>query len=519
MKIGPLIFAALVVVFLALRFRRLSTEQRLIAIAAAAGLVVYGSGVVKVPDLEKTIKDFGETLGPYTYLLVGVMAYLETGAFIGLVAPGELTVLLGGVIAGQGRIEVVPLIALVWIAAVAGDLTSYVLGRKLGREFLLRHGPKVKITSERLEQVEVFFDRHGGATILIGRFLGLVRALAPFVAGASRMRLRRFIPFDIVAAGLWSVTFIMLGFIFWRSFDRVIALAKQGGFALGAVVVVVAGAVALVRHFRVPEHREALRRNLEQERRPLLRPGARALLGLEAKVLRPALTRLRGPGRFVRDRLTPGQLGLEVTTLLAVALVGGFTFVGLVGPVDRGQSITSDPEALRIADDVRIDAVTDVVRVVTHLGSTIAVGVVVLLTLAWLLRRRRILEAAVLGVGSVITWLGVNLAKVAVDRSRPTGGLVEAAGESFPSGHAAYAVAYVAVGVALARSLRRSTPRAALVIVAIGLAAVVGLTRVYLRVHYWSDVLAGWGLAAAVFSVCGLAALIVGALRHNAPQQ
>lgn len=225
-----------------------------------------------------------------------------------------------------------------------------------------------------------------------------------------------------------------------------------------------------------------------------------------------------GPARFVRDRLTPGQLGLEVTTLLAVALVGGFTFVGLALPVGRGEAITSDPEALRIAADVRSGAVTDVARVVTHLGATVVVAVVVLITMVWLIRRRRTVEAVVLGAGSLVTWLAVNLVKVTVDRPRPGGGLVEAAGESFPSGHAAYAVAYLAVGVALARSLRRSTGRAGLVGAMIGLAAVVGLTRVYLRVHYWSDVLAGWALGAALFSACGLAALIVGALRHNAAQ-
>ena len=515
MKLGPLIFAAVVVAFLALRWRRLGTEQRVIGIVAAAGLAVYGSGVVQLPDLEKVIKDLGETLGPYTYALVGVMAFLETGAFIGLVAPGEFTVLLGGVIAGQGRIAVLPLLGLVWFAAVAGDLTSYALGRRLGRGFLLRHGPKVKITQERLEQVEVFFERHGGATILIGRFLGLVRALAPFVAGASRMRLRRFVPFDVVAAGLWSATFVLLGFVFWRSFDRVIELAKQGGFALGAVVVVIAGTIALVRHFRAPEHRAALRRALEGERRPVLGQGARGLLALEDRVLRPALSRLRGPARFVRNRLTPGQLGLEVTTLLAVVLVAGFAFVGLLVPVARGEAITSDPEVLRIADDVHAGAVTDVVRVVTDLGSLPAVGLIVALALGWLVHRRRTVEATVLAVGSLVTWLSVTVVKGVVDRPRPEGGLVDTVGESFPSGHAAYAVAYVAVGVALARSLRRVPGRAALGAAAIGAAAVVGLTRVYLRAHYWSDVVAGWALAAAVFAACGLVALVVGAVRHN----
>src|SRR5207302_3803656 len=140
---------------------------------------------------------------------------------------------------------------------------------------------------------------YGGATILIGRFVGLVRALAPFVAGASGMRFRRFLPFDIVGAGLWGATFVLLGYVFWHSFDRVVAVAKRGAFALGAVIVTVVGAIAAYRHFRVPENRAALRAALEREDRPLRAPLARSALALERRVLSPARLRLAGPTRFV----------------------------------------------------------------------------------------------------------------------------------------------------------------------------------------------------------------------------
>ena len=108
------------------------------------------------------------------------------------------------------------LIGLVWACAVAGDLTSYMLGRRLGRGFLVRHGPRLKITEERLRYVEDFFDRRGGVTILIGRFIGLVRAIAPFLAGASRMELRKFLPYDVLGAGLWATLFCLLGYFFWQ---------------------------------------------------------------------------------------------------------------------------------------------------------------------------------------------------------------------------------------------------------------------------------------------------------------
>ena len=162
---------------------------------------------------------------------------------MGLVAPGETTVIVGGVIAGQGEIELIPLIGLVWVCCVLGDTTSFFIGRRLGRGFLVRHGPKVKIDEERLQQVESYFERHGGKTILIGRFIGLVRALSPFVAGSSGLPVRRFIPFSIIGCGIWATLFSVLGFVFYRSFDRVAAVAGKATFAFGVTVAVIVGVV------------------------------------------------------------------------------------------------------------------------------------------------------------------------------------------------------------------------------------------------------------------------------------
>jgi len=185
-KWGWLLTAVALAGYLLARRRKLGRATLAAGAVAVAAGVLIGTGVIELPNLEKLIEDIGTRLGKWTYLLVGALAYLETGAFVGLVAPGETAVLVGGVVAGQGQISLLVLIAIVWGCAVAGDLTSYVLGRRLGRAWLLRHGDRVKITEDRLHQVERFFERRGGLTILIGRFIGLVRALAPFIAGTSR---------------------------------------------------------------------------------------------------------------------------------------------------------------------------------------------------------------------------------------------------------------------------------------------------------------------------------------------
>lgn len=148
----------------------------LLVAGAVAAVVVYLLYRQFFPelDLQQLLDDFANLLGDWTYLVVGVLAFLETGAFVGLLVPGETALLVGGAVAGQGVISVYLLIAIAWIMAFLGDTTSFWLGHRLGREFVLRHGPRFGITRERFEMVEDYYDRHGGKTVLIGRFIGVV---------------------------------------------------------------------------------------------------------------------------------------------------------------------------------------------------------------------------------------------------------------------------------------------------------------------------------------------------------
>lgn len=105
MKLMPIVFAVAVAAVIVWRWGRLGWPARLAGAALSAALALYGAGVYHLPELEKIVGSVGSTLGPYTYVLVGVMAFLETAAFVGLLAPGETVVIVGGVVAGQGHVN------------------------------------------------------------------------------------------------------------------------------------------------------------------------------------------------------------------------------------------------------------------------------------------------------------------------------------------------------------------------------------------------------------------------------
>jgi membrane protein DedA with SNARE-associated domain/membrane-associated phospholipid phosphatase len=516
MKWSWLLGAAALAAFLIVRRRSLGRTLQAAGwiVVVAAGLV--GVGVVELPNLEELLLDVGRALGPWTYLVVGVLAFLETGAFVGLVAPGETTVIVGGVVAGQGEISLSVLIAITWTCAVAGDLASYTAGRKLGRAWLLRHGQRVKITEERLAQVERFFEKRGGVTILIGRFIGFVRALAPFIAGTSRMPLRRFLPYDVLGAGAWAATFATLGYVFWQSFERLTTYVSRGLFAFGTVVVVVVAIATLVQLRRDPAKRRRVRAWLEERRdRPGWRPVVRLAGPLWRGVGRPAAFGADVATRFGAGRLTPGGLGLELTTLLALFAVGTYAFF-LVGDIASQPGLPRiDDMTADLARELTVTPLIDVAKVVTEIGSLPVTAAAALATAIWAATRRRLHEAVALVVGTWLLWVLVHVTKAAYDRDRPEGGLVDVANEAYPSGHTAYAVTLVACATILVRAGSGWAVRFAAVTVAVCLVVLVGVTRIYLRVHYLTDVLGGAALGVAVWALLGTLALVAGYVRHN----
>jgi membrane protein DedA with SNARE-associated domain/membrane-associated phospholipid phosphatase len=474
-----------------------------LAAAIAAVVLLYVAYRRFFPDfdLNQILQDVSSALGDWTYLLVTVFAFLETGAFVGLVVPGETIVVLGGAVAGQGETDVLLTIGLVWAAAFLGDSASFLLGARLGRGFVLRHGERLRITRERFAQVESYFANHGGKTILIGRFIGLIRALAPFIAGSSGMRYAAMAPYSILGTGLWAVFFTLLGYFASQNLQAVVDASEKGLFYFGVTVAVIVGIVAAVRYLRVPENRARL--GAEMRRRPWLRP----------------LLRLGPEVRFLWERLTPGGLGIELTAPLAALAVGSFVLISYATILGDAPGPTpGDQTAADIAASLRVDWLTSIEKVITALGSSTALLIVGGAAAIVLAVRRDWVELATLLIAIPAMLVAVNELKDAVMRPRPSGALVAADGDAYPSGHAAYSVIYSWLAIIITVRLRPHWSGAtALLVAGLLLTAAIGLSRVYLGVHYLSDVIGGWALGTSAFAVGTVIAVVVAFFRQNRP--
>ena len=430
----------------------LREHWREVAIGAAV-LVVLGvlNRLLPSIDVESALHKISSTLGGFAYALAGAAAFLETGAFVGLVLPGETFVILAGAVAGQGATSISVTIAVVWLGAFAGDSTSFLIGRRLGRGFALHRGARLGVTPERLATVERYFERYGGRTIVIGRFIGLVRALAPFIAGTSGMRYREYLPYGLAGTGLWSAAFCLLGYFLSKHVNEAVHIAGRAGFWFGVAAALVVGGVLAVRYLRRAGDREVLRAGLGAT-------GAAAACGVAATI--------------------------------ALALVVGLHS----GPTGI------DSSAFETARDVRATWLTDVAKVVTYLGSAVVTLSVALVAAVVLAVRRRWWELAVLAIAVGLTQLAVSELKVAVDRPRPADPLVETVHAAFPSGHSAQAVIYLWLALLVALRARAGVA-AALAGLAVLVVLAVGLTRIYLRAHFLTDVLGGWALGLAAFAI------------------
>ncbi|NMB79670.1 MAG: DedA family protein [Methanomicrobiales archaeon] len=152
------------------------------------------------------------TYGFWTYLILFVIIFCETGLVIMPYLPGDSLLFVAGALAGAGYLNVEVLLVSLIIAAALGDSVNYWIGHRTGMKILEKNYSLVK--REHLETTEQYFTKYGGLTIIIARFVPFIRTFAPFLAGVGKMQYRWFLMYNITGAVLWISAFTLAGYFF-----------------------------------------------------------------------------------------------------------------------------------------------------------------------------------------------------------------------------------------------------------------------------------------------------------------
>jgi len=162
----------------------------------------------KIMDVQAII-EWGGTL------MVCVIIFVETGLFVGFFLPGDSLLVTAGIFAARGDLNVITLLVLGSICAVVGDQVGYMIGRTAGHA-LYKRKDSFFFRKKHLQKAHDFYEKYGGKTIVLARFVPIVRTFAPAVAGAAEMNYRRFVSFNVFGGILWVCSMVLLGFSMGR---------------------------------------------------------------------------------------------------------------------------------------------------------------------------------------------------------------------------------------------------------------------------------------------------------------
>jgi membrane-associated protein len=186
-----------------------------------------------VLHLDAHLNRWAADLGPWTYVLLFAIVFCETGLVITPFLPGDsLLFAVGALAATEGSpLEVVSVSVLLIVAAVVGDALNYSIGKLVGPKVFARESSRL-LNKQHLVRTQRFYEKHGGKTIILARFVPIVRTFAPFVAGIGRMQYRRFALFNVTGGVTWVLIFVGAG----HAFGNIPSVKRNFHYVIVAII-------------------------------------------------------------------------------------------------------------------------------------------------------------------------------------------------------------------------------------------------------------------------------------------
>ncbi len=418
-------------------------------------------------------------LGIWGYPTLFLIAFVESVIIIGSFIPGSVGIIFAGFLAQAGHYSFWWLVLFAVLGGILGDWLSFYLGGK-GENFFKSEARFLKKT--HLERGKIFFEKYGDKSVLIGRFTGPLRPIIPFVAGLSKMNKRVFLFWNVVSSFIWILFHMSLGYFFGTSLNAIEGWSLwAGGILLVIIGTIIAGAILI-------QQREKIFSFLDKKISFVLKGILEnTYLGVFLEKHQKFSFWIRA--RFYRHTFT----GLPLTILIISALYLASLFEGVAeGVVSTGFFTAIDEKVLSLATNLYHPNFAKFVVWFTALGGEVIIPAVALVSVIILFfTNRKSFIFPLIFTGALAETFNL-VGKEFFQRVRPSQMLVNETSFSFPSGHATLSIAvYGFIAYIIMRSIKNESVKVWLTVFLSVLITAIALSRIYIRVHYTTDVLGG----------------------------
>ena len=385
------------------------------------------------------------------YWLIGLVSVLEALPLVGTIIPGHTIVIFGGFFAHLGFLNVYLVAFWATVGAIGGDVIGYALGRKYGMKLVTDWSQYFLIKQQNIDKAREALNNHSGKAILLGRFNPIARVFMPFLAGASGMGIKRFWIFDSIAAIIWAVSSVALGYLFGASYQLIAHVI--GKFTTVGIILAI---LIVASYYFINKRRHIFKKH-------------------DFHILITCIISLYFFFKTVQDVvvLHPFMVDFDVAVNLLMSNHVVPFFVTLAA-------------------------------IISNVLSPVTLGLIAIGIAAWWIYKKHWHNVYIFLAAYPTGLLFGYLFKIVFARPRPVDGLIPELSFSFPSTHALAATLFFTLIVYFfAHRMKSLYTRELFILGNVVLVVLVCASRVYLNVHWFSDVIAGmmFGLFWATFSI------------------
>lgn len=441
------------------------------------------------------------------YIIAFFSAFLETLVGIGMILPGSTVILLLGMASITGKFNIIYLIIYAVLGAILGDNLNYYIGKKLGKKWL-KNGVWF-IKKSHLNTVNDFFKKNGKKSIFLGRFIPSIKETIPLFAGASDMKMTTFMFWNALGAIGWVIEIVGIGYLFSQSLTLAETWLMRVGFILASILIffIFLYVIKVLIERYISQVIEAILYTIK----------APFILLLKNKHVDKLIKKYPKTFKFISNRFSTKNFYGMPLTFISLSIIYILSLLqGIIEGILKSEIITKiDVRFSNLLSIFRTPELNTIFYWITMFSKweVILTFTLSLIIILLIFNKKKYITPLVVSI--LGSQLFVQITKLIIHRTRPINSLFIESSYSFPSGHAAMSIAFYGfITYILTKNIKRWDTKINIIFAEIIITIIIGFSRLYLGVHFLSDVIGGY-LIGIMWLIIAISIYENGALKTN----